>query len=473
MSKSLLSNKELLLAVVPDKDGEPVVRYANVNGRRILRAGEGAPSHRSGPVRAAIFSLDSYFEQLDLVAPSTKVLPLAARRHVDAELIFEDESYRLRAHSRAKRERTIATDIAAMPESDLEIATSLLPLERRPCMQMVPIELSIAALVRRVTTKPVIVLWEKGGVLLSLLIADGMVLTRMREMVTDESRETVIDRAETGLRTAASRSGGKCDISQVLFMGDLCDRKATGVEKAAKLFEDRVARLYRVGRKLPKNTVLLDPELYGLPFVEADWNFMEAAYRDQVKAWRYARPVAALSGLTGAAFAVYGGLLHMQALGVGSDFDTQRDRLGETLAEIKQIRPSDEAMATVRSGLKVQLESLSEVRLDHMLDWLTHLVPDGVVIRDLQVEPAPPPMRNGRRVAVNYPPGEKPFQVKMEIMLADTAFDDAEASSAEVVRRLSQRLQMVDSRLDVPAPIPGVRRSVVLMVDAHARAVDF
>ena len=61
----------------------------------------------------------------------------------------------------------------------------------------------------------------------------------------------------------------------------------------------------------------------------------------------------------------------------------------------------------------------------------------------------------------------------MEIMLSDTTFDAAEASSAEVVRRLSQRLQMVDSRLDVPAPEPGVRRNVVLVVDAHARAVDF
>jgi hypothetical protein len=61
----------------------------------------------------------------------------------------------------------------------------------------------------------------------------------------------------------------------------------------------------------------------------------------------------------------------------------------------------------------------------------------------------------------------------MEIMLAETALDTAEASAAEVVRRLSQRLHMVDSRLDVPAPEPGVRRNVVLVVQAQARAVNF
>jgi hypothetical protein len=61
----------------------------------------------------------------------------------------------------------------------------------------------------------------------------------------------------------------------------------------------------------------------------------------------------------------------------------------------------------------------------------------------------------------------------MEIMLAEVALDAAEASAAEVVRRLSQRLQMVDSRLEVPAPEPGVRRNVVLVVRAQARAVNF
>ena len=83
MIKSLLSAKELLLAVVPTEGGEPVLRYASVAGRRILRTGEGAPSHRSGPIRASIFSLDSYFEQVDLAAASAKLLPLVARRHIE------------------------------------------------------------------------------------------------------------------------------------------------------------------------------------------------------------------------------------------------------------------------------------------------------------------------------------------------------------------------------------------------------
>jgi hypothetical protein len=61
----------------------------------------------------------------------------------------------------------------------------------------------------------------------------------------------------------------------------------------------------------------------------------------------------------------------------------------------------------------------------------------------------------------------------MEIMLPETTFDAAEASSATVVRNLSRRLQMVESRLDVPAPEPGVRRNVLLVVNAQARAVNF
>ena len=66
MTKSLLSKKELLLAVVPGEDGESVVRYADVNGRRIVAAGEGVPSRLAWPTRVSLFSLDSYFEQVDL-----------------------------------------------------------------------------------------------------------------------------------------------------------------------------------------------------------------------------------------------------------------------------------------------------------------------------------------------------------------------------------------------------------------------
>jgi len=474
MIKNLLSSsKELLVAVVPGEDQHPELRFACVSGRHILKTGEGVPEHFSGPCRVSVFSLDSYFEQVDLAAPSPKMLPLVARRHVDAELVFEDEPYRLRAHSRARRERTIAADIAAMPESDLDAATSLLPLQQEPCLQMVPIELAIAALVQKTTSEPVIVFWEKGGVLLSLLISDGMVQTRMRETVTDANRETIIGRAEASLRVSASRLVESREIFLTLYTGDLCGRGPETREKAARVFEDRLASIYRVGRNMPGDAVLRDPELYGLPFVSEDWSFLEEDYRNQVKAWRYAKPAAALASLAGAAFVLVGGFQHLQALGAESDFDDRRTSLNETLAEIDRIRPSDEAMTTVRSGLEVQMQSRNEVRLDRMLDWLTHLVPDGVVIRNLQVQPTPPPHQRYTNVAVNYAPGEKPFQVKMEIMLADTTFDAAEASSAVVVRRLSQRLQMVDSRLDVPAPEPGVRRNVVLMVDAQARAVDF
>lgn len=473
MTKSLLSNKELLLAVVPDEDGGSVLRFASVSGLRILKTGEGMPAHFAGPTRVSVFSLDTYFEQVDLATPSPKMLPLAARRHVDTEMVFDDESYRLRTHSRAKQERTIAADIAAMPESDLDDAASLLSMQQKPCLQMVPLELAIAALVRKATTEPVIVFWEKGGVLLSLLIADGMVQTRMREMVTVENREVIIGRAEASLRASASRFGENREIFLILYTGDLCGHDMGKREKAAQVFEDKVAGLYRVGRKIPKDAVLRDPELYGLPFVEKDWSFLEADYRDQVRSWRYAKPTAALAGLAGAALALVGGFQHLQALGAASDFDDRRAKLGGTLAEIQNIRPSDEDMATVRNGLLVQRQSFNEVRLDRMLDWLTHLVPDGVVIRDLQVEPVPAPRVSSRSAIVKYAPGEKPFLVKMEVMLADTEFDTAEASSAEVVKRLSQRLKMVDSRLDVPAPEPGVRRNVVLMVNAQARAVDF
>jgi len=473
MSINPMSNKELLLAVVPGNDGEPVVHHARVNHRRIAAMGEGVPSRIAGPMRVSIFSLDSYFEQADLAAASIKLLPLVARRHVDSELVFDDTAYRLRARSRSRRERTIASDIAALPEHDLEAALSQLPLRERPCLQLVPLELAIAALVHKVTSDPVIVFWEKGGALISLLVAGGMVQTRMRERVTDDNREAIISRAESSLRASASRSEENREVSLLLYTGDLSDRNHATQVKAAGVLEQKLARLYRGGRKVPKDVVLRDPELYGLPFVASEWNFLEMQYRAQVLSWRYARPAAAVAGVAGVLFALYGGIQHLQALNIASDFERGRDELNARVAEFERNRPSDVAMASVRSRLQVQQQSLSEVRLDRILDWLTHLVPEGVVISSFEMAPAPLPRQRNAALPAQLPAGERPFEVKMEFVLAETVLDAAEASAAEVVRRLSQRLHMVDSRLQVPAPEPGAHRNVVLVVRANARAENF
>jgi hypothetical protein len=473
MTGSLLSKKEVLLAAVPGEDGETAVHYVSVSGRRILSIGEGVPARIAEPTRVSVFSLDSYFEQVDLSAASIKLLPLVARRHVDAELVFDDASYRLRARSRSRRERTISADIAAMPEHDLDAVVSMLPMQQRPCLQMVPLELAIAGLVGKATAEPVMVFWEKGGVLISLLVAGGMVLARMRERVTEDNREVIISRAEAGLRASANRSGENRDIVLTLYTGDLTGRAQDTREKAVLLLEKKLTRLYRGGKKIPQDAVLRYPELYGLPFVEQDWNFLEAEYRTQVQSWRYARPAAAVAGVAGILIGLYGGVQHLQAIAIASDFDQRRAELSASLAEFERMRPSDDAMASVRSRLHVQTQSMSEVRLDRMLDWLTHLVPEGMAISALEMAPVPLP-RQRTAVAPNpYPPGQKPFDIKMEIVLAETALDAAEASAAEVVRRLSQRLHMVDSRLQVPAPEPGVRRNVVLVVRAQAHAVNF
>ncbi len=473
MINNLLSSKELLLAVIPGEDGEVAVRHASVNGGRIMATGEGVPSRFNGPMRVALFSMETYFEQVDLAAASVKLLPLVARRHVDGELVYDDASYRLRARSRSRRERTITADIAAIPDHDLDAAVSQLPMKQRPCKQMVPLELAIAALVKKATAEPVIVFWEKGGVLISVLVAGGMVLNRMRERVTGDDRQVIISRAEASLRNTANRLGDNREVFLTLFMGELAGREQEPRDKANVALEKKLTRLYRGNRKIPADAVLRDPELYGLPLVDQEWSFLEPEYRSEVLAWQYARPAAAVAVLAGVVIALYGGLRDLQALSISSDFNQRRAELNTSLAEFESSRPSDEAMASVRNRLQVQQQSVSEVRLDRMLDWLTHLIPDGVVIRALQMEPVPLPRTRTRQSPSQYPPGEKPFEVKMEIMLAETALDTAEASAAEVVRRLSQRLQMIDSRLEVPAPEPGVRRNVVLVVRAHARAVNF
>ena len=472
MILNLKQKKTALLTVVPDTQGGTTIRYAIVNGRRVQAVGEGIPAKNKLPMKTAVLSLDGYFDHAELEALSTKMLPLVARRYVDGELVFQDEPYRLRTRCRSKREQTISTDIAALPEADIETALRLLPAQQRPCLQLVPIELSIAALVSVDTDEPVIVFWERAGVLLSLLIVDGMVQTRMCERVTDETRDAVVARAESSLRASLSHRENR-EIVLVIYTGDLRDAYADSADAVSQAFEKKIAKRYRLPRKTAKDAVLRDPEIYGLPFVQDEWSFMDQEYRSQVKAWQLAKPASALASTAGIALVMFGAVQHLQALAVAQDFDEKRSGLTATIGEIDAIRPSDEKMQTVRDGLQVHMQSFNEVRLDRMLDWLTHLVPEGVLIKELSVAPAPPPMQRRGLVPVAYQPGQKPFLVKLEIMLADTDFDSAEASSAEIVRRLSRRLQMVDTRLDVPAPEADLRRNISLVVNANARAQDF
>ncbi len=473
MINGLASKKELLLACAPGLNGEMSICHASVSGRRVYASGEGVPQGFSGPIRVALFSPETYFERTDLAAASVKLLPLVARRHVDSELVFDDALYRLRARAVTRGERTITTDLAALPERDLDDAVSQLPLQQQPCLQLVPMELAIAALVERVSREPVMVFWQKADILVSMLVHRGMVLARMRERVSEPEREAIIARAESGLRAAAIQAGESRESYPVLHTGELVAAEGDIGERVSSALAKKLTRLFRPGRNVPREAVLRTPELFGLPFVAADWSFLDLDYQAQVKAWRYARPAAAVAAAAGVAAAVYGGILHAQALWLASDFDQRRLELGAAVTEFERMRPSEEEMAAVDGRLRVQHESYDEVRLDRMLNWLTHMVPEGVVISSLELEPVPLPRQRTPGLRVSYPPGEKPFQLKMQIVLAETMLDDAEASAAEVVRRLSQRLKMVDSRLEVPAPEPGVRRNVVLMVRAHAHAVNF
>ncbi|MGV6807695.1 MAG: hypothetical protein ACWA5K_07330, partial [bacterium] len=259
----------------------------------------------------------------------------------------------------------------------------------------------------------------------------------------------------------------------VIHTGDLRDHTFENRDKASLAFEDKLCNQFKTGKKAPKDSVLRHPEVFGLPLVDEKWTFVDEGYRDEVRAWRYSKPVAAAASIVGILFALYGAVQHMQAFALGYKFDAKRADLTKTLSDIDAIRPSDDEMQTVRDGLKVQSQSVDEVRLDKLLAWLTHLVPEGVVISSLDVVPSPPPDPGRKLRAATYQPGHRPFLVNLEIVLADTTFDAAESSSAEIVKRLSQRLQMVHTRLDVPAPEPGVRRNVVLVANAHARAVDF
>jgi hypothetical protein len=473
MINRITDKSAILVSVTPASDGSRELNFITLDGTKVCASGKVLPANTSIPLRAAIFSLDSYFEQTELAATSDKMLALLARRHLDNELIFQDDAYRLRALPMARHERSISANIAAMPEHDIDAAMALVPADKQPCLQLVPVELAIAALVGRFSPGATLVFWEKGGILLSLLVTAGAVCNRMCERVSESNRVAAISRAESGLKAGIEQTGEDAAEILSIFTGDLCGAPEELREKPELDLERTINASFRIKDRQQTAEVLQSPELYGLPFVPDDWSFMAAGYRTQVNAWRFAKPAAMLASAAGIVIALLGGITHLQAIGTANDFQLSKGKLQNLLAETAANRPSDAQIEAVRNALRVEAMSHDEVRIDRFLAWLTNTVPSGVVIRDLTVLPTPAPRSRYGNAQENYPQGQKPFTVNLELMFADTSFNAAESGSAEVVRRLSRRLQMLDTRLEIPAPEPGQPRKVVLAITAQAKAENF
>ena len=364
--------------------GTHPVQYALLSGRKVLSQGQGVVDEVQGlPGTSLRLSLDSpanLSERLRMRALSRRFVPVLVQRHLSDSGIFT-ERFRARSHIHWLRQGEAEVDVVAMLEDDAELAQSQLPSQSRPLTHLVPAEAAVAALVGAATSQPVLVHWWRGSSLRSLGVRGGKVVWQ---------RVQAVDAASEGWRSQLEAVSASAPIEfsgvngQVLRMGQ--GPWAASGEWATHGARELVTQLAKLLQGVEVDTVLLQPELYGLAFVPARESLIVNGYRQRVLAWRWAPALAGTAATVGAVLLGTGLWWHHQASQQMQGLQQQQQALAAEAKSVQQRYPSAEALTALRSAAWRETALGANLRTDRFLNELLAQMPEGVQVQQLRIE---------------------------------------------------------------------------------------
>lgn len=489
------------------EDGTQEARYALLRGgRRIVESGRCAvddlTNQRGARLRASVASPLSHLERVGLDAFNRRLVPFAARRYLDGESVFT-ESYRLRTRPVHVGEGRADTYLVAMAEDDIALAAEAIPRDSRPTEILTAAEVAIAALVGQATREPTLVHWARGSYYAALLVDNGQVRWRRAERVYEAPRATapaepsvdssralvesdpyaanqmtpapqpedraterggnsltsagvgsfanerwerfqrLADSAEGSLSAEAERA-----LRHRIALGDLLgmplERETSPLER-----QQLEARLGSLLRGLEGNTLLREPELYGLVFAPRWTDMQDSDYRHQVLASRIAVPVTAVAITAGVVFGSIGWLEQRIAAGLDERLEEQQQSYQQRLSTARDERPSPQHLEELAATLELYHRERRSLRLDHLLAWVSEQIPASGHIRRLEVTPRDSAQSGrGRSRRDDKEPAEQgpdaPFAAQLEIALQGD-YETTRGLAEVVLDRLGERVRLSSS----------------------------
>ncbi len=453
-------DKQLLVTLVED-NGLPRAHYVMVSGRRVLSKGECAPGElpRIDEARAVIFSRGGYFDRAEVEVRNIRTLPFQARRIIGSALAF-NEPFKVRYDSVEKVAGRYRLDLVAAPDGDIRGALETLPITNLPFTRLVLAETAIAALVGAETSEPARVMWMRGGVLVGMLVEQGVVLARSTDRPAPGETDIAprLVRVRGALDVAARRLFPEREVPLLLVLGDLhrADGDGMGNDRPSQVMEARLARRFS---GVDENFVLAWPELFGLITVLPCYSLLEAGYQEEAIVSRYAK-WAGIGLLALGLLMLVGGYYRYSHWKVTkSELAERNTRLTADYAAIKNQLPSPEMLAILQQRINVQ-NGLSDFRVDSFLSWVSRITPEGALVRRLAVS------KGGTGPAASPPEGTLSMTIEWEVA-GDYA--TVERMTAGLLARLGDRAKLSDSKLEylpdhnakfttVLAPVAGAFR---------------
>jgi hypothetical protein len=533
MSGNLSFGTSLLAIIDHENTEQPEssvsLRYVILKGKKIIDSAqcspEQLPSLPGGQRYFSILSNLAYFERSEITAPKANMLEISARRFIDSESIF-NEPYRLRYNVTSQSESRFTTDILALPEVDYKTEIKDLAIEEHPVTSLYTVESSIAALIKEVTDKVVIIFWARNESFLSLLVENGSVLFKRSDRVNHEADfteetgqnkyEKLISSGQRDIEMSA-RQIVRNDVERFICLGDLVDAdlkqtwdialpngngKASSDkdEKTAseKLEQDLLALFDAQGTSVHDKEILCQPELYGLTYVNPAFNLLDSNYRQTVKSHSTIIPFIFLMYIAGIILLGMGGFNFYEASSSYEKFDKQKKIIRIKVTELSSHIPSHKTLDTLQTIIDYSEKEKNELRIDRFLAWLTKETPDGILITSLEIKtindavqkamPSADPFGRGgggggggggtpNMFAPKDDAGgadennKKTFEITLACDI-DGNYEEAKNLSIDYVKKLSKKSNLSESSFEY-LPYTSRRGKAILTSTMNANPQDF
>ena len=383
--------KQLLVTLVDDGTTALRARYALVRGGRVVKEGECAPRELPfcAEARAVFFSRSGYFDRVEAEVRNARTLPFQARRIIEGAMAF-NEPFKVRFASASIGEGRYRLDLAAVADTDIRNALETLPVNNVPFSRLVLAETAIAALIGAETDEPAGVLWMRGGIVIGALVEKGVVLARSMDRPSVSGAErTAADGGELGERiervwgsvaVAARRLFPGREVTLALALGELVG-KGGGTDVPSRTLEARLAKRFPGGGE---NAVLLWPELYGLATVPACYSLLDSGYQEEALVSRHATRAGVALLACGVAAAGAASWQYYNWHNAEAAFAARNAKLEAEYAVVKKKLPSPEQLAALEQRLH-KTSGGTDFRVDDFLAWVSHITPEGALIRRLGV----------------------------------------------------------------------------------------
>ncbi|NQW93020.1 MAG: hypothetical protein HQ446_03125 [Polaromonas sp.] len=430
-------------------DGARQAEFARMRGRRVLSAGvcpvDELATMASSTLRVSVVSPMNFCQRMALDAFRRKLVPFVARRQLEQEGIFADR-FRLKTEVISVREGKAEAYVVACLEDDAQMAMESLPVHERPLLRLAVPESAVAALVGRVTAEPVLVLWYRAGLLTCLGVSRSRVVWQRAQRVEHDSFialdhwRAVVERAVAGAPLEFVAGQG---LRVNLGNGPWAQEGAWATNGSQSLV-DRIGKIFTC---VPVESVLRAPELYGLAFVPSAANLVMNGYGNQVRAWTWGRPLAAIAAVCGLALGGGGWLSTASAERTENLAVAMAEPLDARYAEVQASMPSAAAVKELQSALDLNDVLSGGMRVDQLLARLTRMAQPNVRLKRIDIARATAARTRPARAQPAGAARNNDFVVNLDFSIAGS-FTESKLSAEQLVVSLAELGTLEGTRFD-------------------------